>query len=110
MQYGNQYSRANVNPSSGPRIKSWAGGQRIFTFAGEPFVPSNYRLRPYCWVTSDVGLKEIVIYDYTKPYRRILLHGAKEFKQIFEWAFDRHHVLILDVTDMAGESSGQRRF
>ena len=76
MQYGNQYSRANVNPSSRPRIKSWAGGQRICTFAGEPFVPSTYRLRPFCWVTSDIGLKEIVIYDYTKPYRRILLHGA----------------------------------
>jgi hypothetical protein len=102
MEYGNQYNRANVNPSSGPRIKSWAGGQRILTYAGEPFVPSNYRLRPYCWVTSDVGLKEIVIYDYTKPYRRILLHGAKEFKHIFEWAFDRHHVLILEATDVAG--------
>jgi hypothetical protein len=100
MQYSNHH--CNVNPSSGPRIKSWAGWQRTFTYAGEPFVPSNYRIRPYCWVTSDVGLKEIVVYDYTKPYRRILLHGAKEFKRIFEWAFDRHHVLTLEVTDLAG--------
>jgi hypothetical protein len=106
MQYGSQYGRANVNPSSGPQIKSWAGTQRILTFAGEPFLPSNYRLRPFCWVTSEVGLKEIVIYDYTKPYRRILLHGAKEFKQIFEWAFDRHHVLTLDVTDSPATRKG----
>jgi len=32
-------------------------------------------------VTSDVGLKEIVIYSDCKPYRRFLLNGAKEFNR-----------------------------
>ncbi|MHB9023365.1 MAG: hypothetical protein ACYC7E_04210 [Armatimonadota bacterium] len=102
MTYGHQYGRANVYPSSGPQIKSWAGTQRVLTYAGEPFVPARYRIRPLCWVTSDAGLKEIVIYCDTKPYRRFLLNGAKEFKQSFEWAFDRQRILTLEVTDMSG--------
>jgi hypothetical protein len=102
MCYGHQYGRANVYPSSGPRIRSWAGTQRVLTFAGEPFVPARYRIRPVCWVASDVGLKEIVIFCDKKPFRRFLLHGAKEFKQTFEWAFDRQRVLTLEVTDVEG--------
>lgn len=102
MRYGHAYGRANVYPSSGPRIKSWAGTQRVLTFAGESFLPVRYRIRPLCWVTSDVGLKEIVIYDDCKPYRRFLLNGAKEFKQTFEWAYDRQRNLTLEITDSQG--------
>ena len=102
MQYGMQYGRANVYPSSGPQIKSWAGTFRIFSYAGEPFVPGRYRIRPLCWVTSDVGIKEIVIYCDRKPFRRFLLNGAKEFKQTFEWAYDRQRTLTMEVTDVEG--------
>ncbi|MGA2618751.1 MAG: hypothetical protein ABSF26_14145 [Thermoguttaceae bacterium] len=102
MHYGHAYGRANVYPSSGPRIKSWAGTQRVITYAGEPFIPSRYRVRPHCWVTSEAGLKEMVIYCDQKPFRRFLLHGAKEFKRTFEWAFDRQRVLTLDITDNEG--------
>jgi hypothetical protein len=102
MQYGHQYGRANVNPSSGPRIKSWAGTQRVLTYAGEPFVPARYRIRPLAWVTSDVGLKELRIWDDNKVIRRILLGGAKEFKQTFEWAYDRQRVNVLEAVDVEG--------
>ena len=96
------YGRPNVNPSSGPRINSWAGTQRVTTYAGEPFVPARYRIRPLAWVTSDVGLKEIKIWDDSKVIRRFLLNGAKEFKQTFEWAYDRQRVDVLEVVDVEG--------
>ena len=102
MHYGHQYGRANVYPSNGPAIKSWAGTRRVMTYAGEPFVPARYRIRPLCWVTSDVGLKEIVIYCDRKPYRRLLLNGAKEFKRTFEWSYDRHRIFTLVATDVKG--------
>ena len=73
LGYGNMYGRPNVNPSSGPRIKSWAGTQRVLTYAGESFVPARYRIRPLAWVTSDVGLKEVKIWDDRKVIRRFLL-------------------------------------
>ncbi|MCG2658842.1 MAG: GldG family protein, partial [Kiritimatiellae bacterium] len=54
MWYGHSYGRANVYPSRGPQIKSWAGTYRVNSYAGEPFVPARYRIRPMAWVTSDV--------------------------------------------------------
>jgi len=102
MHYGHQYGRANVYPSSGPQIRSWAGTQRFMTYAGESFVAARRRARPECWVTSDVGLKEIVVYSETRPVRRFLLHGAKEFHQTFEWAYDRHREMVLIATDVRG--------
>lgn len=100
MHYGHQYGRANVYPSQGPEIKSWAETQRVMTFSGEPFVPARYRIRPLLWVKSDVGLKEIIIYSDNKPYRRFLLDGKKEFKEIFEWSYDRQRILVAEITDM----------
>lgn len=102
LQYGHMYGRPNVNPSSGPQIKSWAGTQRVMTYAGEPFVPARYRIRPMAWITSDAGLKEIKIWDDKKVIRRFLLNGAKEFKQTFEWAYDRQRVDVLEVVDVNG--------
>ncbi|HEY3418697.1 MAG TPA: hypothetical protein VGM23_17620 [Armatimonadota bacterium] len=116
MSYWHQYGRHNMYPSQGPEIRAWAGTQRVITFAGEPFVPRRYRFRPECWVTSDVGLKEILIWsDTTVPasgapslncrpvlFRRILLNGAKEFHQTFEWSYDRNREMILEVTDVKG--------
>ena len=90
LEYGpaSVYASYNVNPSNGPGIKCWAGGQRAMTYAGEPFVTARLRIRPMAWVVSNVGLKEIRIYSDGRLYRRFLLDGAKEFKQTFEWAFD----------------------
>ncbi|MBI4023834.1 MAG: hypothetical protein HY360_02570 [Verrucomicrobia bacterium] len=116
MCYWHQYGRYNMYPSQGPEIRAWAGTQRILTYAGEPFVPSRYRFRPECWVASDAGLKEIRIWsDTTAPstgspslncqpvlYRRFLLNGVKEFHQTFEWAYERHREMILEVIDMQG--------
>jgi len=102
LQYGHQYGRPNVYVSSGPRIRSWAGTQRFSTYAGESFVTARRHARPELWVTSDVGLREIVIYTETRPYRRFLFKGEKEFHVTFEWAYDRHRELVAVVTDVKG--------
>lgn len=102
MQYGHQYGRPNVYVSSGPRIRAWAGTQRFSTYAGESFVTARRRARPELWVTSDAGLREIVIYSETRPYRRLLFNGEKEFRTVFEWAYDRHRELTAVVTDVNG--------
>jgi hypothetical protein len=102
MHYGHQYGRANVYPSSGPRIKCWAETIRVMTYAGESFIPARARIRPHLWVTAEAGLKEVVIYSETRPFRRFLLNGAKEFDQQFEWAFDRQRELTVVATDVNG--------
>lgn len=102
LQYGHQYGRPNVYPSAGPRLRAWAGTQRFSTYAGESFVTTRRRARPELWVTSDAGLREIVIYSETRPYRRLLFNGEKEFHTVFEWAYDRHRELTAIVTDVNG--------
>ncbi|MHB9026072.1 MAG: hypothetical protein ACYC7E_18185 [Armatimonadota bacterium] len=102
MGYGHQYGVHNCNPSTGPRIKAWAGCERVLTFAGEPFVTARYRVRPLAWVISDVGLKELKIYSDGRLYRRILLNGDKEFKREFEWAYDRQREFVLEAFDVNG--------
>ncbi|MBU4401074.1 MAG: hypothetical protein KKE86_17310, partial [Planctomycetes bacterium] len=102
MWYGHAYGRANVYFSSDPEIRAWAGTQRFMSYAGESFVTARRRARPEAWVVSDAGLKEIVIYSETAPCRRFLLNGAKEFRQTFEWAYDRHREMVLVATDVNG--------
>jgi len=102
MCHGHQYGRPNVYPSQGPEIRAWAGTQRIVTYAGEPFVPARYRVRPECLVVSDVGLKEIILWCDGKPWRRFLLGGAKEFHRTFEWSYDCHREIVLEAIDVAG--------
>jgi hypothetical protein len=100
--YGNFYGRPNVYPTSGPQVRAWGGTIRLLTYAGESFV-TDRRLTPSdCWVTSEVGLKEITIYSENRPYRHFLLNGAKEFHQTFPWAYDRHREMVLVATDVNG--------
>ncbi len=102
LAYGHFYGRPNTYPSNGPQIRAWGGTLRFITYAGESFVTAR-RLAPVeCWVTSDAGLKEILIYTETRPYRRFLPNGAKEFHQTFQWAYDRHRELVMVVTDLKG--------
>lgn len=102
LQYGHQYGRPNVYLSSGPEIRSWAGTQRFSTYAGESFLTVRRRARPELWVDAAAGLKEIIIYSETRLYRRMLFNGEKEYHVTFEWAYDRHRELTLQITDVKG--------
>jgi hypothetical protein len=102
MVYGHQYGRDNVYPSSGPRIHAWSGTFRVLTFAGEPFITSRYRIPWLLQLSSDVGLKEVRILCDGRPWRRLLLRGEREFRQVFEWSFDRQRGLVVEVLDAAG--------
>lgn len=44
----------------------------------------------------------MLIYCESRPYRRFLPNGAKEFRQVFQWAYDRHRELVMVVTDVNG--------
>ncbi len=102
MVYGHQYGRDNAYPSNGPKIHAWSGNHRVTTFAGEPFVPSRYLIPHLAQVSSDAGLREIRIYSDGKLFRRFLLDGAKEFKQVFQWSFDRQRGMVLEAVDVDG--------
>ena len=102
LWYGHFYGRPNCYPSNGPEIRAWGGTLRFITYAGESFVTAR-RLAPVeCWVTSEAGLKEIVIYTETRPYRRFLLNGAQELHKVFQWGYDRHREMVMVVTDVNG--------
>lgn len=102
MRHGHAFGRANVYPSEGPKIHSWAGTKRVMTFAGEPFVTARARIRPLAWVSSDVGLEEVVIREGNDVLRRIELDGATEFRHKFEWSYDRQRILTLEAIDVEG--------
>ncbi|MBI2298733.1 MAG: hypothetical protein HYU66_07255 [Armatimonadetes bacterium] len=102
MVYGHQYGRDNTYPSSGPRIHAWSGTFRVLTYAGEPFVTARYRIPWLLQLSSDIGLREVRILCDGRPWRRIDLHGVKEYRQVFEWCFDRQRGLVVEVFDTAG--------
>lgn len=96
----------NVPPpvyvSSGPVIRDWSSlNYQCATYA-ESFVTPNYRWRINCHVTSDVGLKEIKIYDGPVLFRRFLPGDKKEFHKVFDLAHSHQHHLILVATDVKG--------
>ena len=103
LMYGHQYGRPTSTPPPAPLSTPGPGTERVMTYAGESFVTNRYRVRPLAWVTSDAGLKEIRIYCDTKLFRRLLLNGDKEFRQTFEWAYDRHRIFVLEAIDVNGK-------
>ncbi|HEY3397551.1 MAG TPA: hypothetical protein VGM19_07835 [Armatimonadota bacterium] len=90
--------------SSGPSIESWAFiGPR--DYGGDnrgDFVWQNNRWALHGRVTSPLGLREIVVYDGVRPFRRYLPNGAPEYDLYLDLEHDRQHNLTLVATDMRG--------
>jgi hypothetical protein len=90
--------------TSGPQIESWCyTGPRDYegNTPGD-FVWPNYRWVLHGRVTSEVGLKEVSVYDGTRLVRRWQPGGAKEFECRLDLAHDRQHNLVLIAGDTAG--------
>jgi hypothetical protein len=88
----------------GPQIESWCFvGPRDYegNLQGD-FAWPNYRWQLRGRVTSDVGLKEVLVLDGTAPFRRFLPNGAKEFEFTLDLTHDRQHTLVLLATDVKG--------
>ncbi|MBU4212646.1 MAG: hypothetical protein KKD33_08695, partial [Verrucomicrobia bacterium] len=90
LRWSGTYDGMNVFLSDGPLILEWPTCYRPMNFGGEEFVTIPAIMESPLHVTSQVGLKEIVIYNGREVFRRFRLNGEKEFNR----------KLILDGTVM----------
>jgi len=102
LRYMHTYDAANVFPSTGPIIHAWPECWRVHTFAIEDFVTGRNRMASPIHVTSDVGLKQIEIYDGTNLFRRFLLNGAKAFNKTLHLNGTVQRNLVLIAEDLKG--------
>jgi len=111
LRYPGTYDAPNIFPSTGPMIRAWPECFRVHTFAAEDFVTGRNLMPSPIHVTSDVGLKEIRIYDGTDLYRRFVTNGAKEFREtlVLDGTVQRNLVLIAEEVDGGKAISYARR-
>lgn len=102
LRWSHQYDALNIFPSDGPEILAWPQCVRVFAFGGDNFLTGQILMPAHLSVRSDVGLKEIRIYNGASLYRRILLNGEKAFETtlILEAAIQKN--LVLEVEDIRG--------
>jgi hypothetical protein len=105
LQWNSSYDGPNVFVSNGPIVQAWPNILRATTFGAEPFVPGRSLQDAPLQVASDVGLKEIRIYDGQELFRRFLCHGAKEFNQEFYFPGVVNRNLTLVAEDINGASA-----
>jgi hypothetical protein len=90
LRWSGPYDGMNVFLSDGPIIQAWPTCYRPMTFGAEEFVTAPALMESPLHVTSQVGLKEIVIYNGRDVFRRFSCDGEKDFNK----------KLILDGTVM----------
>ena len=92
------YDGMNVFPSDGPLIQTWPRANREMTFGAESFVTGRALTPSPIHVTSEVGLRQISIYDGRDLFRRFLCHGEKDFATtlFFPGVVQRDMVLIAE--------------
>lgn len=98
LRWTHQYDGVNVFLSNGPEILSWPYCHRVITYGGEAFVTPISVMPSNIYITSDVGLKEIKIYNGKNLCRRFLLNGRKEFSQtlVLDGTVQKNLVLIAE--------------
>lgn len=88
--------------SNGPLILDWNCVNRDCMGHNENFITPNYLFPVRLHVKSEVGLKEIRIWDGLKPYMKIGFNGEKEFVHVFMFSHDKQKNLVLEVRDVNG--------
>jgi len=99
------YQPPYVYISNGPRIEAWDALNASCVTHAENYVTPNYRMVVRLRVTSDVGLKEITIWDGVNPCMRILPRGAEVYEKIFEFNHKQMKDLLLDIRDVDGRTA-----
>ena len=79
LRWTHQYDGVNVFLSNGPLIFAWPYCHRVITYGGEAFVTPISVMPSNIYIKSDIGLKEVRIYNGKNIYRRFILNGKKEF-------------------------------
>ncbi|MHC4872059.1 MAG: hypothetical protein ACYTFY_09455 [Planctomycetota bacterium] len=102
LTYAHQYSGNNVFSSDGPIIKYWSNCVRSATYGSARFASGRAHLPALMWITSEKGLKKVVIYDGPKIFRKFILKGEKELKRVLEISANLHRNLVLVAEDIDG--------
>lgn len=98
---------SKISVTSGPQIESWAYvGPRDYEGSSPgDFVWQNYRWVLRGRVTSTVGLREVVVYDGPRVFRRYRPAPAPD-DRVFEFTLDlthdQQHNLVIVATDVQG--------
>ncbi|HEY3397171.1 MAG TPA: hypothetical protein VGM19_05860 [Armatimonadota bacterium] len=80
LRWNGSYDGMNTFLSDGPIILAWPKCDRVMAFGAEMFVSGRALNIAPVHVTSEVGLKEIRIYNGEKLYRRFDCAGSKDFE------------------------------
>jgi len=102
LRWNCSYEGLNVFPSDGPIIRMWPKCARTMTFGSERFVTGRVLSPSPIYVTSNVGLKEIRIYDGRELFRRFVLHGEKEFSTTLFLSGVIYRSMVLIAEDVKG--------
>ncbi|MCM8785073.1 MAG: hypothetical protein NC827_00710 [Candidatus Omnitrophica bacterium] len=98
LRWTHQYDGVNIFSSNGPLIYAWPWCHRVITYGGEEFVTPISVMPSYIDIKSDVGLKEIRIYNGQELFRKIKLDGEKEYIQtlVLDGTVQKNLVLIAE--------------
>lgn len=98
LRWTHQYDGVGIFNSNGPLVYGWPWCHRVITYGGEEFVTSISVMPSYIDVKSDIGLKEIRIYNGSELFRRIKLNGEKEYTQtlVLDGTIQKNLVLIAE--------------
>lgn len=82
LLWNHPFMSPHVFPSNGPIIHTWPRSMRTKTYGQDDFVVAFNHLPARLRVTSEVGLKEVALYDGSRLISRYLPKGAKEFDTV----------------------------
>ena len=89
--------------TQGPTLNCWRGRWEIVIPFSEWYRPDQWRYRARLHVTSDAGLKEIVLMSAGQVYARFLPNGAKEFDKTLDFENSQQRAMYPIITDMNGK-------
>ncbi|HEY3417403.1 MAG TPA: hypothetical protein VGM23_11020, partial [Armatimonadota bacterium] len=94
--------RAHTYLTQGPIIDTWQMANRDYAKMGEWYGYPYYRCQVRFATHSDVGLKEVRVWDGPTLCRRFLPGGAKEFARTLIFTHQQQHALLIEVLDNNG--------
>jgi hypothetical protein len=100
-----QYDGVNAFPGGGPLVKAWPSCSRAMTFGAEEAVSRSSFVDALLDIESEVGLKEIAIYNGDNLFRRFLPNGKKRFTKTLILTRTVQKTLVAVATDMNGEKT-----
>jgi hypothetical protein len=102
LLWNHPFISPHVFPSDGPIIHTWPNSMRTKSYGQDDFVVAFNHLPRRLRVTSEVGLKEIALYDGSRLIARYLPKGAKEFDTIVHLNATFQQNISVVATDTRG--------